>query len=521
MSLSYIQDDLNLSDSKLGFSVLFSAFGTAITAPITAYLLRKYGIQKVAIIGGLFYSGFLPLLGISENFGVLSFTMFLYGLAWGMVDICANSSAVLTEIVAGKALLGSFHGSYSLAAATGSLIGGLMTSNGVSVLTMFLFFCAICGTLSVGFGAALYDFDQEKKISEYNNKLLALKQIQDRKAASNANLIPDGLLSTTVLDVECDFGASGMDAPLLGDASEKNRMAQLQDSRMDHIIEDKSHITYTTDWKTDANLWRHSGSNSSPPECAMPGVVTEAEGGSKTIPPKPRVFDPLRSRLMTDDAASYEVHASQRSSVVSITEIANPHLLKYLCCLCFLAAFGEGSLVTWIIIYYDKVLHTSSESRSVGFICFMVAMAIGRFCCDYLRRKYGRKVMVFVGGLLSCGGLMAVFCTSSLPFDAAVAFASIGLTVTGFGLSTLLPISFSSAGHLTELQHSGTAVATVAACAYCGSIVGSPLVGVLSDISGSLRYVILLVAIILGLIIPLSVLIPLETSRMMDKAPTL
>lgn len=520
VSLSYIQDDLNLSDSELGFSVLFSAVGTAVTAPITAFLLRKYGIQKVAILGGLFYSGFLPLLGISENFGILSFTMFLYGLSWGTVDICANSSAVLTEIVAGKALLGSFHGSYSLAAATGSLIGGLMTSNGVGIMTMFLVFCAICGILSVVFSSALYDFSQEQQITEYNNKMTALKHLQDQpSAASSRPLSVDG--PANILDTMNALVAD-YDVPLLGDGRDKEHQAQKEDAQMDHIMEDKHHITYTTDWKTDANLWRHTGSTTTPTECMM--ANPEDGNGLTTVAPQHlRAFDPQRDRhrLLSDEIGSYEVRSSQRSSLVTITEVVNPHLLKYLCCLCFLAAFGEGSLVTWIIIYYDNVLHTSSDIRSVGFICFMVAMALGRFCCDYLRRKYGRKIMVFVGGTLSLGGLMTVFCTSSLPLDAAVAFTSIGLTVTGFGLSTLLPISFSSAGHLTELQHSGTAVATVAASAYCGSIVGSPLVGVLSDAFGSLRYGFLIVAVILGFIIPLSAFIPYETSRMMDRTQSI
>ncbi len=54
----------------------------------------------------------------------------------------------------------------------------------------------------------------------------------------------------------------------------------------------------------------------------------------------------------------------------------------------------------------------------------------------------------------------------------------------------------------------GSAVATVAMCAYCGSIVSSPLVGLISDISGSLRYGFLFVAIVASGIVPLSLHVP-------------
>jgi hypothetical protein len=58
--------------------------------------------------------------------------------------------------------------------------------------------------------------------------------------------------------------------------------------------------------------------------------------------------------------------------------------------------------------------------------------------------------------------------------------------------------------------HSGQAIATVAMFVYCGSIVGAPLVGVLSDLTGSLRYGVLMVALVLLLAFPLSGYFPSE-----------
>ena len=511
VALSTIQSNLDLSDSALGYAVLFSALGTAVTAPITAFLMRRFGIQKVVLCAGVAYSAFLPLLAVSDSFGLLSFTMFVFGLAWGMTDICANSSAVLTEIVAGKAILGSFHGSYSLAAASGSLIGALMTSNGVSILTMFLIFFAICGTLSVVFSVALYDKEQEHQIAIYNNKMTQLQNATDAAAAeSNIEGTDEEDPQETVNEILLGFDASEL---------RDNRTQEEIDAQ---LMEDRTHITYTTDWKSDPNLCRYSEEKESNLETPLLAPLIgpgNNQGDSATSTPyvsprHPRFPRPARSALLSEEIGSYQVRTN---SFVSIVEPVNPYLLLHLCCLCFLAAFGEGGLVTWTVIYFEKVLNASSVSKSAGYICFMVAMAVGRFCCDYLRRAVGRRMIVFVGGLLASSGLMVVFAVSALPSMAAIVLSCMGLCVTGFGLSTLLPISFSSAGHLTEVQHSGSAVATTAVCAYCGSILASPLVGVISDLSGSLHYGFLLIAIVVGLIVPVSYFIPGETSRIMNR----
>jgi MFS family permease len=471
--------------------------------------MQKFGIKYVALAAGIAYSGFLPLLGLSKTLATLSVTMFVYGLAWGMVDIAANSSAVLTEIVAGKTLLGSFHGSYSLAAATGSLIGALMTTNHIGILNMFLIFFAICGVLSVVFHAALYDFTQEKVIADYNNSMTAL-HLRGPEAArtSQPRQSVEKSVDSVSQEVINEIIAGGEPHAVSTETPSKPAV----ESEI-LTMEDKQHITYTTDWKVDANVWRHADSPSDAADLLTPLV-----GGTEEV--HVRTFHPGtdRSRLLSDDIGHYEVRNSQGDSMVTIADPVNAHLLVYLGCLCFLAAFGEGSLVTWMVIYFDRVLGATSLDKSAGFICFMVAMALGRFTCDYLRRLYGRKLMVFVGGVLSVSGLMVVFAVSTLPTQAAVALSSIGLTITGLGLATLLPVCFSSAGHLTDVLHSGTSVATVAICAYCGSIAGSPLVGVLSDMTGSLRYGFLFIAVVLAAIVPLSLRIPVENSRMMHSS---
>jgi MFS family permease len=147
--------------------------------------------------------------------------------------------------------------------------------------------------------------------------------------------------------------------------------------------------------------------------------------------------------------------------------------------------------------------------KSLGLTSFMVCMAVGRFCSDYLRTVFGRQLIIRMGGLLAMSGLLLVVLSVSLPVSAV--FACLGFAVTGLGLSTIIPIVFSSTGHLPGV-HAGTAIAAVATASYSGSILASPLIGVISDAFGSLRYALLIDALLMGLIFPLSWGIIKETS---------
>jgi MFS family permease len=67
-------------------------------------------------------------------------------------------------------------------------------------------------------------------------------------------------------------------------------------------------------------------------------------------------------------------------------------------------------------------------------------------------------------------------------------------------------------------QHAGTALATVAAFTYCGSIISPPLIGGMSDAFQSLRWALFVDAILLALVIPFSYGVPQEDVINAEKA---
>lgn len=412
-----IQDAVGLSDSLLGTSVLFYYLGNCLAAPMDAFFVKRFGSRVVTSCGAWGFILAMPLVGLAGDFGSLTGATLAFGLFCGIMDISMNSSAILTEIVASIPLLGSFHGSYSIAAALGALMGGVFVQIGLS--TFYAFLCcagvAMVGSLSTFYN--MYDHDQEIYLTSFNREKQEIKYVVD----------------------------------------ERGWMEILIDSSADE----------------------HAAQDTASP--STPLLQSEERTPTNTSPLiSPEAWRPLL----------------QFAAIGSF------------------ASFGESSVVTWSTVYFEREIHANSVVKSLGLTCFMVCMGIGRFLCDYLRRKVGRGIMMRMGGFLAMTGLVIAVLATALP--CSVVFACLGFGCTGLGLSTIIPTAFSSAGHLPGV-HGGTAVALVAGCTYAGSIVASPLIGLLSDAFGSLRLAILCDGLLLGLIVPISVGILPEAAVFQDE----
>eukprot|EP01039_Chlorochromonas_danica_P000695 gene695-752_t len=163
-----IQDHIGLSDSLLGTSVTFFYLGNVLSAFLDAYLVKKYGSRVITSLGAWIFIGCMPLVALADNFGVLSVATLAFGLGCGIMDISMNNSAILTEIVANIPLLGSFHGSYSISAALGSLLGGLLIQGGLSTFHGFALCSGVGIVLSLSTFYNMYDYDQEVFLTSFH-----------------------------------------------------------------------------------------------------------------------------------------------------------------------------------------------------------------------------------------------------------------------------------------------------------------------------------------------------------------
>ena len=425
-----IQNKLQITDSQLGTAALFVYLGITIASPFSAYCLRHLGSQFSTYIGSIIFG--LSINGIAQtnSFVMLMITLFTYGWTMGIMDVSMNSAGIPAEIVAGRPLLGTFHGSYSAAAAVGSIFGSLLVATKLSIVTVFGALSALSLVFSTAASTLMYTHSQEIKISEINTEL--------KKRDSHDHM---------------------------------NAEAERGDAKK----------------------------------------VTTEKG--------------------TSSAASNSVSSSHNSR-------ANWLIAAY-SAVGFLAAFGESSMITWSVVYFDRVLSVAPGMHGMGFTAFQVSMAAGRFSCDYLRRVLGRRLIVRTGGLLALSGLFLVVMSPSLgaSFSSSdsreavvgsallvnssstngvavssfptIALACMGFSITGFGLSTLIPTSFSSAGHIPGV-HPGTAISIASVFTSAGGSVSPALIGYLSDWLGGLQYALFCDALLLGIISLLSFGIPEE-----------
>lgn len=402
------EQNLHVTDATYGSAILFFYVGNVVATQAAALLIRNLGSRKSTLFGAVIFGLSMPLVSLSKTIVLFTLSLFLFGYFEGIMDVSMNSCGVMTEFVASKPLLGSYHGSYSIGAVIGNLIGNVLISK--TTLTSTTIF-AIFGGTSVIFSCiayrAMYSFDQEKGFNSVNdntNNDTNITSIDNNKIYESISSIEDLTTQDTMNNKKtlCDYVKHRLSIP--------------------------------------------------------PGV--------------------------------------EALSIIG-----------------FLASFGESSVVSWCNTYYHRNLNSSTFTQGFGFIGFMICMATGRFLCDRLRLFFGRKRIIFVAGMLACFGLL--LSVSSPPIgrgNSEIYIATIGFSMTGLGLSTIIPTCFSSAGNLPDI-HPGTAIGVVAFLTYAGSVVAPYILGLISDFF-NLRVAFAFDACLLIIITPLSTYIPNETFSM-------
>ncbi|MCU0353669.1 MAG: MFS transporter [Cytophagales bacterium] len=163
----------------------------------------------------------------------------------------------------------------------------------------------------------------------------------------------------------------------------------------------------------------------------------------------------------------------------------------------FCCMTGEGSMMDWSAIYMNKVVGQNEVVSAWAFGTFGVSMTIGRTFGDYLIAKLGKEKLMLIDAFIATVGL-----------GIALAFASVWATFLGFflvglGVSTIIPIVFSSAGNIKNISPSvGISMAT--SIGYTGFFVGPPTIGYLADafdLRIGLGFVLFLFVLMAGIIV--------------------
>jgi MFS family permease len=146
----------------------------------------------------------------------------------------------------------------------------------------------------------------------------------------------------------------------------------------------------------------------------------------------------------------------------------------------FCSMASEGAMFDWSGVYFKQVVHAPASLTILGYVSFMVMMATGRFIGDKLIARHGRKKMLRISGLLISTGL---FTAVLFPH---IITATLGFLIVGLGVSSIVPMVYSSAGKVSKVPP-GMALAAISSISFLGFLMGPPLIGYIAQIS-SLRY---------------------------------
>lgn len=332
-----IKSKLHLNEAELGSILLSLPIGQLLTMPLSGRLVTRFGSKYVLRLAAIGYVLALATIGLADKPWHLVLSLIAFGISGNMCNISANTQAVHTEALYERPIMASFHGIWSTAGFTGSIIGWLMIKLDMEPFYHFLVITVIAIILNVIF-----------------NKYLLLTPTSKTQSSFRKFKMPHGSL-------------------------------------------------------------------------LMLGVIA-------------------------------------------------------FCCLS-----AEGCMFDWSGVYFKQVVKAEGSLVILGYSSFMIMMATGRFIGDNLAKRFGRKRMVQISGLLIFSGML-----TSVLFPSIVT-ATIGFMIVGLGVSSIIPLMISTAGKIKEVP-SGIAIATVAGVGFFGFLMGPPLIGYIAQLAG-LQYSFAVIAV--------------------------
>ncbi|WP_295334789.1 MFS transporter [Flavobacterium sp.] len=132
-----IKSALQLSEADLGTLLFVMPIGQLFAMPFSGKIVTRYGSRAITILGLILYAACLPLIGLAAEKWQLAVGLFLFGLFGNFCNIAVNTQGVYTQQLFDKPIIGSFHGSWSLAGFCGALTGLLMLALELSVFQHF------------------------------------------------------------------------------------------------------------------------------------------------------------------------------------------------------------------------------------------------------------------------------------------------------------------------------------------------------------------------------------------------
>ncbi|WP_343525531.1 MFS transporter [Sphingomonas sp.] len=126
------KERLMIDDAALGLLLLCLGLGSIGAMQLAGPLTSKFGARPAILVGGVGQSLLLPLLAFAPTVPTMAVALLLFGGFLGVIEVGMNVHAVEVEKRAGRPLMSSFHGLFSVGGFIGSTLLTIVLSSKVS-----------------------------------------------------------------------------------------------------------------------------------------------------------------------------------------------------------------------------------------------------------------------------------------------------------------------------------------------------------------------------------------------------
>jgi MFS family permease len=185
----------------------------------------------------------------------------------------------------------------------------------------------------------------------------------------------------------------------------------------------------------------------------------------------------LRNEAPEEKAQTAEGEEQPKKSSVWLDFLRRPEmLLIQLGVMGLFALVVESAMFDWSGVYFNAVLKVPS-SLQIGFLVFMVMMAIGRFLTNWAYGKLGKKRVLQVAGFFIFAGFFIAALGGVLDgMLLKVIVTSFGFMLVGLGISCMVPTIYSFVGDKSRLPV-GVALTILSSISFIGSLIAPTLIG--------------------------------------------
>jgi len=379
-----IKAHVGASAGTLGLALLGVSVGAIATMTITGRLCRRFGTRPVVILTALLLACSVALPAVMPTVAALAATLFVFGAAWGGMNVAINSAAVDILGELDRPIMPSFHAAYSLGGLLGSVVGGIVADH----VSAPVHLAAVAAAGLVAVAATAPPLLRCPALSTERPRPAA----STSRSAASADLNPADAASDAAADAALDAHARGAAAPF-----------------------------------SDTAAFDPAASGAVPAEASAAAILDAPEHRPVRLP-KPR-SGPAATPATASSLAPET--ARQVNVVVYIFSVI------VLC-----SSFGEGAMADWGALHLRTDLHTTAGLAAAGYASFSVAMFAGRLSGSWVLRKIGRTAVLAGGGLLAGAGMLGAALLPQLPV------VLVGFVLVGIGLSNSFPAAVGQAGVL-------------------------------------------------------------------------